>query len=140
MLGAGLLFLMSVMVWSGDGAAQEKSCAQPDIAGVWHNVRAQLNTLSVIEITYTCDKDGPYGLWQIRALEKCKPRDCTWGRVAGIVEDDETISATFSTFSAKRTIATKINGSIMRVKVDIDYLSEGRSDTLQNFILTKKSR
>ena len=77
-------------------------CMQPPEVGVWQNEFAETHQVSRLEIAFHCDGNGPYGRWEVRALMKCAPRDCTWGRTGAQRDEKGRLVSRFRTYNADR--------------------------------------
>jgi len=76
---------------------------------------------------------------KIRALEKCHPRDCSWGWSELVDLGQGELVAVFRTFIAQRRLEVSPVGARLRVNVVTDYINPTRQDTDVSHVLVRQS-
>ena len=116
-----------------------ETCKAHELDGNWINVRAEKKILHRIEIESFCAQNTDIVRLKIRALEKCHPRDCSWGWSELIDLGQGELVAVFKTFIAERRLEISPVGNRLRVGVVTDYISPERQDTSVSHVLVRQA-
>ena len=118
---------------------QAEACKAHEIDGSWVNVRAEKKILHPIDIETVCDQGSAITQLKIRALEKCHPRDCSWGWSELVDLGQGELVAVFKTFIADRRLEISPIGNRLRVGVVTDFINPEREDTSVSHILVRQT-
>ncbi|WP_320144486.1 hypothetical protein [uncultured Cohaesibacter sp.] len=132
---AALVFLLSLFASS---FAQAGECVDTQTLGTWENPfaghRYDLTKLEIKEICNT--RTVPH--IQVKAYTACAPRDCTWGRSIAHQSSSTSLTVSYNTFFARRTVTVSINGKRMDATVYDDFHDSRKSNTTRSFVLWRK--
>ena len=118
--------------------ASAESCKAHELEGNWVNVRAEKKILHRIEVESSCQQNADILKLKIRALERCHPRDCSWGWSELVDLGQGELVAVFKTFIAERRLEISPVGNRLRVGVVTDYISPERQDTAVSHVLVRQ--
>ncbi|MEP3629645.1 MAG: hypothetical protein ABJN04_06560 [Hyphomicrobiales bacterium] len=128
-----------IAVLSLGTSAIAETCKAHELDGNWINVRAEKKVLHRIEIETSCAQNTDVLKLKIRALEKCHPRDCSWGWSELVDLGQGELVAVFKTFIAERRLEISPVGSRLRVGVVTNYISPERQDTSVSHVLVRQA-
>lgn len=134
-----LLIALIISVFSMGTSTIAETCKAHELDGNWVNVRAEKKILHRIEIESSCEQNANVLTLKIRALEKCHPRDCSWGWSELVDLGQGELVAVFKTFIAERRLEISPVGNRLRVGVVTDYISPERQDTSVSHVLVRQT-
>ena len=134
-----ILTAFIIAVLSQGTPAIAESCKAHELEGNWINVRVEKKILHRIEIESSCAQNTDILTLKIRALEKCHPRDCSWGWSELVELGQGDLVAVFKTFIAERRLEISPVGNRLRVGVVTDYISPEREDTSVSHVLVRQA-
>jgi hypothetical protein len=113
------------------------------LAGLWQRASPGAEQeLVEIEIVHRCSESAGQSSarrappeWTVRAMAKCRPRNCVWGREEAVADSDGRLVAVFLTFSARRSLRIERVGELLRVDIAVDYHSNARNDEITSGIV-----
>ena len=120
-------------------SAHAEACKAHKLDGSWVNVRAEKKILHRIDVETICDQNSAIVRLKIRALEKCHPRDCSWGWSELVDLGQDEFVAVFKTFIAERRLEISPIGNRLRVGVVTDYINPEREDTSMSHVLIQQT-
>ena len=133
-----ILTALLLAAFSYGSPALAETCKAHELDGNWINVRAEKKILHRIEIESSCEQNADALKLKIRALEKCHPRDCSWGWSELVDLGQGELVAVFKTFIAERRLEISPVGDRLRVGVVTDYISPEREDTSVSHVLVRQ--
>ena len=133
-----ILSALIIAVFSLATPASAESCKAHELEGNWVNVRAEKKILHRIEVESSCEQNADILKLNIRALERCHPRDCSWGWSELVDLGQGELVAVFKTFIAERRLEISPVGNRLRVGVVTDYISPERQDTSVSHVLVRQ--
>lgn len=134
-----ILTTLILAALSFGSAAHAQNCKAHKLEGNWVNVRAETKILHRLNIESTCQQNADTNRLKIRALEKCHPRDCSWGWSELVDLGQGELVAVFKTFIAQRRLEVSPVGARLRVNVVTDYINPARQDTDVSHVLVRQS-
>ncbi|MEP3232483.1 MAG: hypothetical protein ABJO30_06615 [Hyphomicrobiales bacterium] len=134
-----ILTAFFIAVLSLGTSAVAETCKAHELDGKWINVRAEKKVIHRIEIETSCAQNTDVLKLKIRALEKCHPRDCSWGWSELVDLGQGELVAVFKTFIAERRLEISPVGSRLRVGVVTNYISPERQDTSVSHVLVRQA-
>lgn len=134
-----ILSALFIAVFSPATPASAESCKAHELEGNWVNVRAEKKILHRLEIESSCKQNTDIIKLNIRALERCHPRDCSWGWSELVDLGQGELVAVFKTFIAERRLEISPVGNRLRVGVVTDYISPERQDTSVSHVLVRQT-
>ena len=129
--------LLAALSYGSPAIAQ--TCKAHELDGNWINVRAEKKILHRIEIDSSCAQNVDSLKLNIKALEKCHPRDCSWGWSELVDLGQGELVAVFKTFIAERRLEISPVGNRLRVGVVTDYINPERQDTSVSHVLIRQA-
>lgn len=134
-----ILFLLSLFILGPLAVEipEVHACPSHELAGEWKNVRTEPKILNRLEILAACEGATQKTMVKIRALEKCHPRDCSWGWSELVDRETGDFVAVFKTFTATRRLELSSFGDRLRVTVITDYISSSRQDTTVSHLMVR---
>lgn len=133
-----ILSVLIVTVLSLGSSANADACKAHELDGNWENVRAEKKILHQIQIESVCEQNFNVARLKIRALEKCHPRDCSWGWSELVDLGQGELIAVFKTFIAERRLEISPVGNRLRVSVITNYINPARKDTSHTHVLVRR--
>ena len=135
-------FILSALLFAAfsyGSPTNAQTCQAHQLDGNWINVRAEKKILHRIEINSSCAQDADSLKLNIKALEKCHPRDCSWGWSELVDLGQGELVAVFKTFIAERRLEISPVGNRLRVGVVTDYINPERQDTSVSHVLIRQA-
>ena len=133
-----ILTALLLTAFSYSSPAIAESCKTHELDGNWINVRAEKKILHRLNIETFCEQNVDSLRLKIKALEKCHPRDCSWGWSELVDLGQGELVAVFKTFIAERRLEISPVGDRLRVGVVTDYISPEREDTSVSHVLVRQ--
>ncbi|WP_319412422.1 hypothetical protein [uncultured Cohaesibacter sp.] len=119
-------------------AAFAGHCTDTQTLGTWENPFAgHRHDLTKLEIKEICNAHTVPHI-QVKAYTACAPRDCTWGRAIAHQSSSSSLTVSFKTFFARRTVSVSINGKRMDATVFDDFHDSRKANTTRSFTLWRK--
>ncbi len=113
-------------------------CVDTQTLGTWENPFAgDRYDLTRLEIKAICNAHTVPHI-QVKAYTACAPRDCTWGRSIAHQSSSTSLTVSYNTFFARRTVTVSINGKRMDAVVYDDFHDPKKPNTQRSFVLWRK--
>lgn len=134
----------AIMLFAVPGPARASpECPVPSLAGLWQRASpASEQELVEIEIIHRCSEPAAQSRarrappeWTVRAMAKCRPRNCVWGREEAVPDKNGRLVSVYVTFSARRSLRIDRVGEVLRVDIAIDYHSDARNDEITSGVI-----